>query len=141
MPVGTALEIEYSVLHSHHRCSVLLPLHQKFQAVIQGLEALPDESALDFCVRMGWEDYIYQMLIVDYLILNRDRHGANIEVLRNSRKKTIRPAPLFDHGLSLLCSCSDDAAAATFDVMADKHLQQLYRLEIHMGESAKHSEG
>ena len=84
------------------------------------LEALPDESALDFCIRMGWEDYIYQMLIVDYLILNRDRHGANIEVLRNSRKKTIRLAPLFDHGLSLLCSCPDDAAANAFDVMADK---------------------
>ena len=84
------------------------------------LEALPDESALDFCIRMGWEDYVYQMLIVDYLILNRDRHGANIEVLRNSRKKTIRLAPLFDHGLSLLCSCLDDAAAAAFDVMADK---------------------
>lgn len=48
------------------------------------LEALPDESALEFCTRMGWEDYVYQMLIVDYLILNRDRHGANIEVLRNS---------------------------------------------------------
>ena len=81
---------------------------------------MPDESALDFCTRMGWKDYIYQMLVVDYLILNRDRHGANIEVLRNSRKKTVRLAPLFDHGLSLLCSCSDDAAAAKFDVMADK---------------------
>ena len=84
------------------------------------LEALLDESALEFCTRMGWEDYIYQMLVVDYLILNRDRHGANIEVLRNSRKKTVRLAPLFDHGLSLLCSCPDDAAAAKFDVMADK---------------------
>ena len=84
------------------------------------LEALPDESALDFCIRMGWEGYIYQMLIIDYLIMNRDRHGANIEVLRNSRKKTIRLAPLFDHGLSLLCSCPDDAAAAAFDVMSDK---------------------
>ena len=48
---------------------------------------------------MGWEDYIYQMLVVDYLILNQDRHGANIEVLRNSRKKTVRLAPLFAHGL------------------------------------------
>ena len=84
------------------------------------LEALPDESALEFCTRMGWEDYIYQMLVVDYLILNRDRHGANIQVLRNGRKKTVRLAPLFDHGLSLLCSCPDDAAAAKFDVMADK---------------------
>lgn len=84
------------------------------------LEALPDESALEFCTHMGWEDYIYQMLVVDYLILNQDRHGANIEVLRNSRKKTVRLAPLFAHGLSLLRSCPDDAAAAGFDVMADK---------------------
>lgn len=84
------------------------------------LEAEPKESALEFCIRIGWEDYIYQMLVVDYLILNRDRHGANIEVLRNSRRRTVRLAPLFDHGLSLLCSCQDDAAAAEFDVMADK---------------------
>ena len=86
----------------------------------KSLEAEPGESALDFCVRMGWEEYIYQMLIVDYLILNRDRHGANIEVLRNSRRKTVRLAPLFDHGLSLLCSCEDDDAAAVFDVTADR---------------------
>lgn len=82
--------------------------------------ALPEESAVEFCIRMGWEHYIYQMLVVDYLILNRDRHGANIEILRNSRKKTVRPAPLFDHGLSLLCRCADDCAVAAFDVMEDK---------------------
>lgn len=83
-------------------------------------EARPEESALDFCVRMGWETYIYQMLVVDYLILNRDRHGANIEVLRNSRKKTVHLAPLFDHGLSLLCRCTDDDQVKAFDVMEDK---------------------
>ncbi|MBD5394791.1 MAG: hypothetical protein HDR71_11075 [Lachnospiraceae bacterium] len=82
-------------------------------------EAYPTESALDFCIRMGWEEYTYQMLVVDYLILNRDRHGANIEVLRNSRKKTLCLAPLFDHGLSLLCRCTDDNLVNEFDVMAD----------------------
>ena len=80
------------------------------------------ESPLDFCIRNGWEEYIDQMLVVDYLILNRDRHGANIEVLRNSRKKIIRLAPLFDHGLSLLFSCRDDAAAAACDVLADRRV-------------------
>lgn len=80
------------------------------------------ESALDFCIRNGWADFIYQMLLVDFLILNRDRHGANIEVLRNSRQKTVHLAPLFDHGLSLLFGCSDDAAAAAFDVMEDKRV-------------------
>ena len=83
-------------------------------------EALPKESALEFCVRMGWETYIYQMMVVDYLILNRDRHGANIEVLRNSRKKTLHLAPLFDHGLSLLCRCMNDSQVEAIDVMEDK---------------------
>lgn len=84
------------------------------------IEKQEGESALDFCSRNGWEEYIYHMLIVDFLILNRDCHGANIEALRNSRKRTIHLAPLFDHGLSLLFSCSNDAAAAAYDIMADK---------------------
>jgi hypothetical protein len=59
------------------------------------------------------------MLVVDFLILNRDRHGANIEVLKNSRRRTIRLAPLFDHGLSLLSRSTADQFA-TFDVMQDR---------------------
>lgn len=85
-------------------------------------ERAENESTWDFCIRNGWEDYLYQMLVVDFLILNRDRHGANIEVLRNSRKKTIHLAPLFDHGLSLLFNCRDDATAVKYDVMADKRV-------------------
>jgi hypothetical protein len=84
------------------------------------LEHRANESPLDFCIRNGWESYIYQMLIVDYLILNRDRHGANIEVLRNNRKKTIRLAPLFDHGLSLMFNCLNDSAIEKYDIMEDK---------------------
>ena len=80
------------------------------------------ESVLDFCIRNGWVEYLYQMFVVDFLILNRDRHGANIEVLRNRHKKTIHLAPLFDHGLSLLFSCMDDTSVAQHDVMADKRV-------------------
>ncbi len=82
-----------------------------------------DESPLDFCVRRGWSSYVWEMLLVDFLILNRDRHGANIEILRNSRLKTFRPAPLFDHGLSLVCRCEDKDALAAFDVMEDRPVQ------------------
>lgn len=84
------------------------------------MEREAGESPLDFCIRKGWEDYIYQMLVVDFLILNRDRHGANIEVLRNRREKTIHLAPLFDHGLSLLCRCRSDKEIEAYDVMEDK---------------------
>jgi hypothetical protein len=84
------------------------------------LEKLEGETPLQFCIRNGWEEYIDQMLVIDFLILNRDRHGANIEVLRNSRKRTIRLAPLFDHGLSLLFHCMNDTAVEKYDVMEDK---------------------
>ena len=85
--------------------------------------AFPAESHYEFCVRQGWQKYIDEMLVVDYLILNRDRHGANIEVLRNSRAHTLRIAPLFDHGVSLLYSCPSDSAAADFDILSDMPCQ------------------
>ena len=81
------------------------------------------ETPLDFCIRNGWEEYIYTMLVVDYLILNRDRHGANIEVLRNRRKKSIRLAPLFDHGLSFVFRCETEEQLLKTDVMEDKPVQ------------------
>lgn len=87
------------------------------------IEKSGDEAPLAFCVRNGWEQYIYEMLVVDYLILNRDRHGANIEVLRNPKTKSIRLAPLFDHGLSLLCRCRTPEEIDRFDVLEDKKVQ------------------
>lgn len=86
-------------------------------------EHLDGEGHLGFCLRMGWGEYLWQMLVADYLILNRDRHGANIEALRNKKKKTIRLAPLFDHGLSLLCRCETEEAIQKLDVMADQQVQ------------------
>lgn len=87
------------------------------------LERREDEAPLAFCKRMGWSQRIWEMLVVDYLILNRDRHGANIEVLRNPRARTLRLAPLFDHGLSLLWHCRTPEAIEAFDVMADIRVQ------------------
>lgn len=81
-----------------------------------------DESPLAFCIRNGWSEYIYQMLAVDYLILNRDRHGANIEVLANRYRKTVRLAPLFDHGVSFFCRTSEEGLEKE-DVMADRQVQ------------------
>ncbi len=78
-----------------------------------------NESPLDFVIRNGWEDYLYQMFIVDYLILNRDRHGANIEVLKDE-KGNIRLAPLFDHGLSLLYDETNPSKLTKDKLLADK---------------------
>lgn len=79
------------------------------------------ESRMDFCRRMGWEDDINRMTAADFLIINRDRHGANIEVLKSG--EDCRLAPLFDHGLSLLFSVRDEKAAEMFDPMKDYPVQ------------------
>ena len=76
-----------------------------------------DESPLDLCKRLGWADEIFKMFIFDFLIINRDRHGANLEVLKNEVK---RLSPLFDNGLSFVCSCIDERDLDTFDVMEDR---------------------
>lgn len=86
-------------------------------------ERMEGESPLAFCIRNGWEEYIDRMLVADFLILNRDRHGANIEVLRNARKKETRLAPLFDHGLSLLFGSVTQKEVEAADVMEDKRVQ------------------
>lgn len=78
------------------------------------------ESPLEFVKRYGWEEYIYQMFVVDYLICNRDRHGANIELLIDDNDR-VRIAPLFDNGVSLLFSCyNNQESIRKYDVLADK---------------------
>jgi hypothetical protein len=57
------------------------------------------------------------MFIFDYLIINRDRHGANLEVMKNGGK---RLSPYFDNGLSFVCSCTDETDLASFDIMEDR---------------------
>jgi len=80
---------------------------------------IENESEYEYCKRLGFADYINTMIAVDFIILNRDRHGANIEVLRNARKHNLRIAPLFDHGLSLMFNCQTDDAISKFDIMSD----------------------
>ncbi len=87
------------------------------------MERQENETPFDFCVRMRWEEYIYAMLTIDYLILNRDRHGANIEVLRKGNDHSITLAPLFDHGLSFVFHCHNAEELAGFDVMEDRKVQ------------------
>ena len=76
-----------------------------------------NESPLDLCRRLGWTDVIYKMFIFDYLIINRDRHGANLEVMKNGDTLL---SPFLDNGLSFVCSCTDESELKTFDIMEDR---------------------
>ena len=54
-------------------------------------------------------DEFVDLLVFDAIILNEDRHFGNFGVLvDNHSNQIIAPAPLFDHGLSLLCYAMDE---------------------------------
>ena len=91
------------------------------------------ESPLDLCKRYSWVAEIYKMFIFDYIIINRDRHGANLEVLKNDIK---RLSPLFDNGLSFACSCTEETDLDAFDIMQDRPVNNFIgtkRLERNLG--------
>ena len=79
-----------------------------------------NESAFSVAVRFGWEKQVYQMFLFDFLVFNRDRHGANLEVL--DRYGVRRLSPLFDNGLSFAVSCYTDAELDKFDIHADRQV-------------------
>ena len=78
------------------------------------------ETSLSVALRYGWEQQVNLMFFYDFLIFNRDRHGANLEVLETDGEK--RLSPFFDNGLSFACSCNNDSELEAFDVMADKQV-------------------
>ncbi len=56
--------------------------------------------------------------IIHILLVNRDRHGANVEVVLAD--DGYRLAPVFDSGLSLVFSAyGDEVRAAAFDPLSD----------------------
>lgn len=85
------------------------------------LNARDDESPVEFCEKMGWSESIGTMMAFDYLIINRDRHGANIEIVM--RDNEVELAPFFDHGVSLAYSCyGNEEGVAAFDPEYDRQV-------------------
>ena len=79
---------------------------------------LPGESTIEFCHRLGFENVINELLLVDFIIASRDRHGANIELLKDS-KSNLRIAPIFDNGVSLTSPYYTEADLERFDWKSD----------------------
>ena len=62
------------------------------------------------------------MIILDYIILNRDRHGANIEIIYNKKSNSYFVAPIFDNGLSLLSPNYKDEDIMNFDINQNRQV-------------------
>lgn len=57
----------------------------------------------------GWKNDLADMLVLDAIIRNTDRHLGNFGFLvDNHTNELLRPAPIFDNGLSLYCYVMDN---------------------------------
>lgn len=85
------------------------------------------EAVIDFYRRLGkeFEAALFDMLILDAVIKNTDRHYGNFGFLVESRtNKIVSPAPLFDHGNALYSLAGlDDFESAEKLSAYDKALQ------------------
>jgi hypothetical protein len=80
------------------------------------------ETKIDFCKRFGFGEAIDKIILADFLIINRDRHGGNIEVLKD-KKENLRVAPIFDNGVCLVSGCHDTATLNAFDYKLDTQIE------------------
>jgi hypothetical protein len=67
-------------------------------------------GVLEYCKGLGAEFYeaVVDIVVFDAIIINEDRHFGNFGLLINNDDNTIvRPAPIFDNGLSLLWTMLD----------------------------------
>lgn len=132
------------------RCRLFTDIDTSFVPISRLIKDRTLKNALDYYAGLGKEfsDELCSMLVFDAVIYNEDRHFGNFGILRdNHTGKIIKPAPIFDNGLSLfnfamaddLENLSEYAKTRTppygvsFDevckaVMGSKHKSQLRKL-------------
>ncbi|MBR5426715.1 MAG: helix-turn-helix domain-containing protein [Clostridia bacterium] len=86
------------------KCRLFTDINTAFVPIYKLMEDHTLKAALDYYKRLGKEAYedLCSMLVFDAVIYNEDRHFGNFGLLRdNHTGKIIKPAPIFDNGLSL----------------------------------------
>ena len=86
------------------KCRLFTDINTAFVPISRLIRDRTLKSALDFYAGLGksFYDDLCSMLVFDAVIYNEDRHFGNFGILRdNHTGKIIKPAPIFDNGLSL----------------------------------------
>lgn len=96
------------------KCRLFTDINTAFVPISRLIKDRTLKNALDYYAELGkpFYDDLCSMLVFDAVIYNEDRHFGNFGVLRdNHTGKIIKPAPIFDNGLSLFnFAMTDDLA-------------------------------
>lgn len=83
---------------------------------------------LDLCTKMGYEKECREMILIDSIIFNQDRHLGNFGFLfDNNTFKIIGFAPLFDFNISMLCNAMEE------DLRDYKQYEEKYQVGHKLG--------
>ena len=100
--------VPYDVIRYHDKLASKCPLFtsedEGFVAAYRFFDGPFDiEDMLEFCAQHGAEDSFREMVVMDALMANTDRHSANYGfMVDNATGKVLRMAPLFDHNMAYL---------------------------------------
>ena len=86
------------------KCCLFTDIDTSFVPISRLIKDRTLKNALDYYAGLGkpFYDDLCSMLVFDAVIYNEDRHFGNFGILRdNHTGKIIKPAPIFDNGLSL----------------------------------------
>ena len=86
------------------KCRLFTDIDTSFVPISRLIKDRTLKNALDYYAGLGkrFYDDLCSMLVFDAVIYNEDRHFGNFGVLRdNHTGNIIKPAPIFDNGLSL----------------------------------------
>ena len=93
-------------------CSCFLNSYEEYVPAWHIVEAKKKPNNINYyhhyinsCIELGVEDierHLEQMIVLDFIMMNHDRHYRNFGLIRNVEDLTWRVAPLFDTGNSLL---------------------------------------
>ena len=86
------------------KCRLFTDIDTAFVPISRLIKDRTLKNAFDYYAGLGkpFYDDLCSMLVFDAVIYNEDRHFGNFGVLRdNHTGKIIKPAPIFDNGLSL----------------------------------------
>lgn len=93
-------------------CELFTSKEYSYVPIYQASKSKDIETVHEWCVKNGYEKEFADMIMLDSLTFNWDRHLGNFGVLKNNKTgKYISFAPIFDNGAGLL----SDAPSEIFD--------------------------
>ena len=78
---------------------------------------------INCCVKLGVsnvQQFLEKMILLDFILLNHDRHFRNFGLIRNVHTLKWRLAPLFDSGSCLFCNVSTHDLPHAYELFSTK---------------------